>query len=131
MKKTTEPQPVKSIFNKAVNDYQLNDFDERNIKEILNLDSETHVCQNANANELKWYGKRLTLLLNFYNKNRLELCLYLGYNRTYFSKWERSELVPTEKVIKKLALLFEVPENFFTDKDIKIKINEQLKLEMI
>jgi len=97
--------------------------------EIINLFGKDFMNRNEAANTLKWYGQRLLMIRTFYNKTSSSISVATGFSRSYLSKYESNEMIPSKEFIKKVAFIFEVPERFFTDKNINIKITEQLKIE--
>lgn len=98
--------------------------------ELLVLETEYLKKKNSMAKEVHFYGKRLHTLMVFYNKNTLEVGSVLHLNRDKISLMCNNDYVPTEKQIERLAFLFEVPKEYFTQDEIKIKINEQIKIEL-
>lgn len=102
-----------------------------NIK-ILDLHSnKTNKLENSSGITLKWYGKRLTILKQFYNKTTVELSVYLSVSVTMISSWEHNKTRPTEKQIEKLATLFEVASSFFSNESVQLTINQQLEINQI
>ena len=90
----------------------------------------TTLNENVNGIELNWYGKRLTILRQLYNKSCSEIAVYLDTRLLTVSEWERNRSKPCEKEIERLCFLFEVPDNFFTNETINLKIKQQLKISL-
>ena len=112
-------------MKKQLNNIQAQTKENFNL-DIIKLDNKTTIDDNDRGKKLKWYGKRLFLIRNFYNKTAIELCIYLNISTTKVSDWELNKAKPTPKEIEKLAFLFEVKETFFTNEEIGIIINEQI-----
>lgn len=116
----TLDEPYKITFN-----------DELVIKEALEIPNYTTMQENNKGKVLNWYGSRLNLIRIFYNKSVLELSVILGRSASYINELQKNHTTPSKDVIDKLSFLFEVPNEFFTDENIIIKITEQFKLECI
>lgn len=102
-----------------------------NIK-ILDLHSnKTNKLENGFGATLEWYGKRLTILKQFYNKTTIELGVYLSVSVTMISSWEHNKTRPTERQVEKLATLFEVAPSFFSNESVQLTINQQLEINQI
>lgn len=108
----------------------ITDFDEKLIKSALNLNNDLTVKNNDFAHTIDWFPNRLIILLNFYNKTNDELALLSGYSKgnIHYKYTKKTKALP--KFLEKMSFIFEIPVNFFTDNEIKIKITEQLKIEL-
>lgn len=96
---------------------------------IIQLDNKSTTDANKLGRELKWYGKRLTMLRLIYNKTIIELCVFFNVSSSTLSSWETNKVKPSKEEIERLAFLFEVNPSFFTDKSVDVTINEQLTIK--
>lgn len=98
--------------------------------ELLVLENDTLLQMNTQGKVNGFYGQRLKLLMSFYDKSNMEVAGVLFVDKAKIIYFIQNRIKPTDKQISKLAFLFEVNESFFTQDSIKIKINEQLKIEL-
>lgn len=89
------------------------------------------IIENVKGVINNFYGNRLRFLMAFYDKKLDTICEAIFVNKQKVSYWTRNLSKPNSQELEKLALLFEVPESFFTDSIIKIRITQQLKIEII
>lgn len=118
-------------FPDNIKKYVLTDTDELSIKYALDIENYSVMEKNSEANKLNWYGARLNILKNFYCKTNVELSIAVGVSDTYISNFIDNKKVPPKNILDKFCFLFEVPVQFFTDREITIKLNEQFKLTML
>jgi DNA-binding transcriptional regulator YiaG len=88
------------------------------------------VKENILGNQLQWYGKRLIILRHLYNKSASAIATLLHVTLMNISNWERNISKPSDKEIKKLCFLFEVPDNFFSEDTVNLIIKQQLKINI-
>ena len=98
--------------------------------EYFNIISKKLMDDNKKANSQGFYFSRLKMLMSFYNKGNIEISTIMLTNVTNLRAICKGLQTPTKVQIRQLSLLFEVPDEFFTKSEIKIKINEQLKIEL-
>lgn len=129
-KKSKYPLRLASRNEQTIKREIENDEQEQLIFQALDIDKEP-VLESEKGESLSWFGERLTLLKIFYSKNSFNIATAIGYSEAYLNKYEKNHLRPPDVVLERLAFMFEVPKEFFTQEIIQIKINKQLKIEMI
>lgn len=117
--------------NETIGKYQMSESDELLIQDIAKIETIQLVEEDSNGKVFEWYGQRLKLLRLFYNKSLNKIATFCGYSEEHIGYFERNKYKPKPRIISQLSLLFEVPESFFTDREITIKIKGQLNIELI
>lgn len=112
-------------------DYVVSDDDEKQILEAIRIPNHTTTFRDLEGTKLNWYGARLNILKNFHNKSSKELSVSVGVSEDYITKYISNQLKPRDIIIDKFAFLFEVPKDYFTNDEVIIKLNKQIKLEII
>ena len=58
------------------------------------------------------YGKRLKELRTYQNLTQKQLALILQCNQSMITRWEKEECEPTEGIIKRTAIFFDVTADY-------------------
>lgn len=58
------------------------------------------------------YGKRLKELRTYQNLTQKQLALILQCNQSMITRWEKEECEPTESIIKRTAIFFDVTADY-------------------
>ena len=116
---------------KEISKKELQSIEDRKLR-FLDLSEDISIgIKNEKSREINWYGRRLWLLRNFYNKSLFELAFYLNNNRSTVSMWELSKEKPNLNIIMELEFIFEVNEGFFTDEIVDLRFIEQTKINQL
>ncbi len=58
------------------------------------------------------FGQRLKELRKYQNLTQKQLALILQCNQSMITRWEREECEPTESIIRKVAIFFDVSTDY-------------------
>ena len=108
--------------------------DEKSILKNLELDNDSFIKeQNNKAIKDKFYGKRLSFLLNLYNKSIVNLSLSIGYSSNYLHNAINNKVNNkiTKGFLSKLSFYFEIDEEFFIKDEVNIILTEQNKVKYV
>lgn len=100
---------------------------------IKNLELETKelIRRNSKAISDKFYGERLRVLMNFYDRKMIEICKLIGIRSYDLSSYVNNIRKPSIAHLDKICFFFEIDKAYFTQHAVEIRITEQLKIEFI
>ena len=70
-----------------------------------------------------FYGNRLTLIRMLNGLSMQDLADKTGLSKQSISKFENGELKPAYATMVGIGKIFEMPDEYFTKKDVNIKLN--------